>query len=733
MGNIIIFLAVSLFRGYNTKIQSYIRKNTGFQASYSKSNWTNVGPEGGYFLNVAADPQDSNLAILQGVNLWITRDGNTWQMLREDGFYAYITFTGYHRLLLGIHDTLYYSSDGGMTFSPIRTTGYIRTMSRIPSDTVYLVQDSVGVSYLYLTTDGGINWDRVSPLSYVNYKYITYAPSDPNIIYMAASLNYSSDSVYIIRSNDGGITWHILSLIGEGSDVTDIEVNPQDPREAFAACGFDGGFGLIYTTDSFQTINFLPQMVISYDVEFISPDSILVANIIPNGIMLGIKDSSGNWSFDPVDTLTTCTGIARSGNVFYVSATTGALKSIDGGMSFYTNESGLHGTITYSGGSISKMIGRTVYMPSIQGNALYITHNGGVTWQKVYIPDVAIIFDVEANPGDENIVYIACGAGKMDTSGNFILHNILRSSDGGVTFTPVDSFTGNPDSLSWKESLHAFSDSSNVLLAMVMVYSDSGPDTMKIVRSTDQGASFNDTIGIFTYFYEDFAGDNPVFIEADSAIFVSYDYGLTFNILDSVPNTIESMTYYDKDSTLFYNTYEFSDSAYALRITNLQKESFYVPGIYTLYAAENGGLYALATNYPDFTFYRGTFESPFNSSETLSLPSGAIRASSNEVLLFSYGMGVFRSVDAVSSIKDEKGITKSSNFKDILFVESNILHIPSSISANEARIFTLDGRLIKTIEIQRRKHISLKNLKAGIYMIKLIGRDNRILRIVKIK
>ncbi|GEM_PF-2072595 len=729
MFGVFMLTIITFFSNYNARVMDIMKKET-FISANSKFTWTNVGPEGGYFRKVIVSPQDSNLAILQGILIWITRDGTNWEILRDGGMDSYITFTGYHRLLLGIRDTLYYSSDGANTFSPIRT-GHIRAMSLIPSDTVYLIQDSMGVSYLYRTTDGGINWDRITPLSYAEYRFITFAPSDPNVIYMAVNIDYSSDSVNIVRSVDGGVTWSILSSIGNGVDVTDIEVNPQNPGEAFISCGFEGGFGLVYTQDSFQTLNSIPNIIIPYDVEFISSDSILVASVIPTGIMLGTRDSNGDWIFEPVDTLTTCTGIARSGNVFYVSAMTGVLKSTDGGLTFQPDESGLHGTFTYSGKSISNMIGRTVYLPSVQGNALYITRNGGVTWEKVYIPDVAIIFDVEANPQDENIVYLACGAGRVDTSGNFVLYNIMRSLDGGMTFTPMDSFIGDPDSIGWIESIHTFSDSPNVILGMSMVYSDD-MDTLKIVRSTNGGSSFDDTVGVFTYFYDNFAGDNPVFIEANSVIFVSYDYGITFDTLITVPEMVQNMVYYDNDSTLFFNNYLVTDSIYKLKVTDLSQEVYYLPGLYDFYAARNGGFYSLA-NSAGFLFYAGTYEFPFDTFESLDIPIGAIRASSNEVLLFSYGMGVFRSQDAVSSTKERRVYSDVFNHGDIILA-SEVLRIPYSLNIKKAVIFTPEGRVVKSVKLESIKHISLRGLNNGVYMVRLYnGKNSVLLRVLKIR
>ena len=726
MGNFFIWLFISLFGGYNGKIKSLLRREYRMSKHFilnSKFTWNNVGPEGGYFVNVAVDPQDSNMAILKGVMLWITRDGTTWQVLREEGLDSYVTFTGYHHLLIGVRDTLYRSSNDANTFVSVRTTGIIRAMSQRASDTVYLVQDSAYSPYLYKTTDGGINWLKIGPSPACSY--ITYAPSNSDILYAIIG----TDSIYILRSLNGGITWDTVAPISDGLDVSDIEVNPENAGEVFVSCGFEGNSGLIYTPDSFHTVVNIPELLIPCDVEFLSSDTVLIASVIPTGIIRGIRGTTG-WTFESVDTLTTCTDIECSGNVIYVSATTGALKSSDRGEHFTVNESGLHGTFTYSGKNLSQMTDETVYMPSIMGNALYITRNGGVSWEKVYIPDVAIIFDVEANPQNENLVYIACGAGAMDFSGNLLLFNILHSSDGGRTFVPKDTFIGNPDEYNWIETIHTFSDSPNVVIGMCVMYDNN--EALNIVRSTDTGHTFPDTVGVFTgSHYEDFAGSNPVFIQSDNVIFASYDYGHSFSFLTFSGNfnEISSLAFCKKDSMLFYNSYEYSDTIYAFKITDSTLMRYPVPEVHFIYITENGGLYSIALD-NNFVFYTGTCEMPFDSSEIVDFPVGAIRASSNEVLLFSYGRGVFRSTDAVAGLKNENyDIHKNVSF----IVKSEVFEMPYEGYRGEAVLFSPSGRLMRKYSNVKEK-IYLGELPEGVYFIKKADDiDIKPIKIIKVK
>ncbi len=695
-----------------------------------KYTWTNTGPDGGYIDRILVDPEDPNLAIAFGFAMWITRDGENWQYLREEGMDALGTFTGRHQLLLYVNDTLYYSSDGAVTFVPIKSNRRYYVMTERVSDTVLTVYDSLGVDYLAKTVDGGLNWNIITPLSYTYYDAISYAPSNDSIIYMAVEMGYSSDSVYIIKSDDGGITWNIVYSPGD-VEVRDIEINPTDPQEVFVSCGFDGE-GLIHTTDGFQTTETLQQILIPFDVEFMDSDSILVASVIPTGIQLGVRTPIG-WIFPPADTLTTCTDIERSQDtIWYASATTGILKSQDNAKTFQRNETGLHATFTFLQKQPSDMIGRTIYFPSFQGNALYISRNGGVTWEKKYLRNVAIIFDVEAYPEDENIVYLAVGSGEINPLSGLVLHNILYSSDGGNSFTPVDTFTGNPDSLSWIETIKTVKDSPNVLLGFKDVTSDTGQDSYYLMRSNDSGHTFQEIMGPYINHFDGFAGKNPLFFQADSVIYVSYDYGASFDTLVRLngADAVDNLSYYDLDTTLFFNLPTDDDTAYSFKLTDSVTNAYYVPGLYLLYTADNGGIYSLATqDYLNLDFYSGIYSDPFASSEQNTLLSGAVRASDNEVLLFTYGMGVYRSQDAVSDIMENKGKAPLHN---ILISNGEYLQVETLYKQRRARVYSVSGRLIYTGRVTERGRLNISTLPRGIYIIRIDRRD-RPIRLIKTK
>ena len=718
---LLTFFSMAFPKPESLNIKTHIPNN-------GKYTWNVTGPEGGYIGRVMVDPQDANLAIAIGFNAWITRDGTNWQLLKVNTINSFGTFTGTHRLLYYNNDTLFYSSDGAFTFTPIKLHRYYAMTERV-SDTVLVIYDSAGTAYLGKTIDGGLNWSVITPLPYYSYYAVTYAPSNDSIIYLAVKINYSSDSVYIVKSENGGLSWTVLSSVGENVYVRDIEVNPQDPQEVFVSCGFDA-LGLIHTQDGFQTIDTVPQILLPFDVEFTGTDSVLVASAMPVGIYRGTKNPLIGWLFVPVDSLTNCTDLERSQDtVWYAAALTGMLKSTDNAISFYRAERGLYATFTYFEKSPSEMINRTVYFPSLEGNALYVSNNGGLTWEKKYLRNVVVIFDVETYPGDENIVYIAAGSAELNLFTGLSLHNILYSSDGGNTFIPMDTFTANPDSLTWIETITTVKDSPDVIIGIKREYNDTGPDRFYVMRSNNRGHSFNAVAGPFISHYDGFAGKAPLFFQADSVVYVSRDFGTTFDTLFVLNNAdvVDNLSYYSADSTLFFNFYN-GDTIYSYKIGEDTCYIYYVPGLYLLYAASNGGVYSLATqDFENVYFYSGTYLNPVAFHEQNNILSGAIRASENEVLLFTYGMGVYRSQDAVSYVFEKR--KKGLNSTRVMVASNGILHLGASLAGRNVTLYSVTGQKVGIKKLDYRGNLNLSHLPSGVYFVK----TDRIIKVLKPK
>ena len=131
----------------------------------------------------------------------------------------------------------------------------------------------------------------------------------------------------------------------------------------------------------------------------------------------------------------------------------------------------------------------------------------------------------------------------------------------------------------------------------------------------------------------------------------------------------------------------------------------------------------------NFTFYSGTFLEPFDSATDIDILAGAIRASENEVLLFSYGLGVFRSTDAVTFLDERR-----TNENDKYFLLNGDVFTLSHASYNGVvKVYSITGRLVREFLIKGKNHLDFKGLSPGIYFVEFENDSKGLTKVIKIK
>jgi photosystem II stability/assembly factor-like uncharacterized protein len=239
---------------------------------------------------------------------------------------------------------------------------------------------------LYISKDGGVNWDSEADMHGQSIRALTAAPSDPKIL-VAGTLK----GVY--RSADGGEHWQLISPEGsqEIHEVESIAIDPADPQIIYA-----GTWHLPWkTTDGGANWTSIKQGIIE--------DSDVFSIII-----------------DP-----------KHPNVVYASACSGIYKSEDGGAKFKGGV-GLNKTQ-----GIPSTARRTrVLMQDPQNlnivfagttEGLYRTGDSGEAWQRTTGPEV-IVNDVYVDPSNTNRILLATDRG-----------GVLASNDGGYSFLPSNN------------------------------------------------------------------------------------------------------------------------------------------------------------------------------------------------------------------------------------------------------------------------------------------------------
>lgn len=179
-------------------------------------------------------------------------------------------------------------------------------------------------------------------------------------------------------------------------------------------------------------------------------------------------------AIDPVNTNTIyiATGDADGGDSYSI----GVWKSVDGGtnwsatgFSWPLNGYNLIYKLAMNPGNSQQIFAATTA-------GLYVTYNGGASWQQSNPGGNSVCYDIEFQPGSSTNVYLTCQGA-----------NYFRSTNLGTNWTQVTA--GLPASGVDRSILGV---SANNPLAVYILYGDSGNGSFYgIYRSTDGGVTFN--------------------------------------------------------------------------------------------------------------------------------------------------------------------------------------------------------------------------------------------------
>lgn len=268
---------------------------------------------------------------------------------------------------LGVYKTI----DGGLTWNPTGLSfllsdgeaSLIRKVIVKPTAPNNLV--ACGVSGMYTSTDGGINWThRLDSL----FWDMQIDPVNPNVLYAATGWVYNSNtgSAGIYKSSDFGVTWTKLNTGFPSTGVIQrvkLDIAPSDPNYIYAiTVDVNSGMeGLYRSTDAGTTWNPVgPGLNLlaygdgsssggqgTYDLGFCinqtNKDIIYVA-----GINLWISED-GATTFNRASDWTTAFGPSIHGDIHFVEQ-----QPLTGNM-FVCSDGGLYRTTLIEGQSITNL------------------------------------------------------------------------------------------------------------------------------------------------------------------------------------------------------------------------------------------------------------------------------------------------------------------------------------------------------------------------------------------
>lgn len=443
--------------------------------------WQQLGPYGGSATAIAVDPRDSRTLVAGARNSLVyksTDAGLSWTLLpfprhfRGSVQALVIDPRDSRRYLAGVHLTgspdagLYESRDAGLTWThlPALEGISVEALAHFPGDSLRMVAGTrKGV---FLSTDGGAAWVRISPAEDLELQAITAVAFDP----ARPDTVYAGTTHLPWKTTDGGRTWNsIRTGMLDDSDVFSIYVDPQQPQRVFAsACSgiyrsenggaswrkFLGIPGTQRRTHIIRRDPARPEVIFA-------GTTVGLLRSLDNGVTWERRNqlNINSLAFDPADprTLylaTESAGIWKStdsGDTFaalnsgFVNRRVGAVTSAGRRLYLNTLQDGLYGGVfssldqgqTWKLAAAGERAGEPLLAVSasplrdnllfaISENRVYRSANGGVTWLPAALP-----------PGVRPTALRVLGSGKMTVALVGSRRGLFRSADGGVTWLEI--------------------------------------------------------------------------------------------------------------------------------------------------------------------------------------------------------------------------------------------------------------------------------------------------------
>jgi photosystem II stability/assembly factor-like uncharacterized protein len=471
--------------------------------SAGENRWTSQGPPGGSFDLLAFDPATS--ATLYGTSggllLKSLDAGRTWRRIASPFFETGLTILRVDprdsaTLYAGTHDGVLKSRDGGETWLtanegiPSSPSSYRSVLGLVldpaSSGIVYVSVFGKGV---FRSADEGGTWLAINTgLPSVYPASLAIDPMNPHTLYVGMVIpsfvapSQESPRTFplmggIYKSVDSGESWSATGLLQESIPVLEIDCN--DPSVLYA-----GGSGIFRTDDAGPSWSTTYREEFQSTIRSLTIDSHLPGSVfasVPSTGLLRTVDGGESWQPIAEDLRTTRVGPLlvdpESPKVLYLGSERGGVfKSLDRGESWQSINDGFGGAaagsvaadprnpgIVYAGTDIgvfrSVDAGRNwertgfnggyvnlLVVDPLSSGTIYAATGGGVlaksiddgrTWAELdhrqpnvpYLPQVR---DLVVDPDDSQILFAAADPG------------ILRSVDGGRTWTSIDPFGGPP-------------------------------------------------------------------------------------------------------------------------------------------------------------------------------------------------------------------------------------------------------------------------------------------------
>ena len=355
------------------------------RAALYSGNWSPIGPNediGGRVLSVAIDPSNSNTIFIgsAGGGIWKTTNGgtgsNSWKAVA----------TGFP--VLGVPSIIIHPTNSSIIYA---ATGEVyRTDTSNIGFNVWKARGTYGVGILK-SIDGGYTWSSVLNKSLSNLfgvQMLEFDPSNPNTIYAC-----TTDGLY--RSIDAGANWaKILDKIY----VSDIVIHSTNPNELLAAVGnlTNTDKGIYRSTNGGGSWTKISSGLPSGFEGFIRLDNV---SSDPNMVIASVGRDAGNQ------------------NELYRSVNFGQSWSVLANSNHCQYQFWFAHDVAINPSNSNELVLGGVPLYNYTISIADKNSIGGVH---------SDIHDIEFDPSNNNIVYVACDGG------------MYKSTNGGNTFSQIN-------------------------------------------------------------------------------------------------------------------------------------------------------------------------------------------------------------------------------------------------------------------------------------------------------
>jgi len=343
------------------------------------------------------------------------------------------------------------TTDGGTSWSGVssglpwaaQTFALIGALAVDPQDssTIYAGARGGGV---FKSSDGGRSWNQVraAPVA----AGLVIDPVNPNTIYAAIANG-------VAKSVDGGATWDATNTgLPAANCCASLALDPQNTNTLYVGFYYGGVFKSVDGGLSWADTG-LPRwdethIAVPVDSENPSPglaidpqQSGTIYAATPGSGIFKSTDGARNWT--AVNSGLSATSVmsvavdARNAGTIYAATGVGVLKTTDGGASWSAAGSGLPGSSFIRSLVIDPLNSETIYA-GIAGLGMFKSTDGGASWS-----GISPALDVRGYPGlvtvdprNSGVLY----AGDFERGGPGFSADMLKSTDGGVTWTSSGSF-----------------------------------------------------------------------------------------------------------------------------------------------------------------------------------------------------------------------------------------------------------------------------------------------------